>query len=73
MATKNQVTEPATSEAELVTEPAIPEDTGLKYDPRKTVYVYDVSTGNKLPNPVPETWLDGRFPNLSLTPSKKGK
>ncbi|AYN57869.1 hypothetical protein PP640_gp14 [Arthrobacter phage Faja] len=52
-------------------DPAIPEDTGRKYDPRKLVYVYDKESGNKLPNPVPETWLDGRFPNLSLTPSKK--
>jgi len=53
-------------------DPAIPEDVpGRKHDPRKLVYVYDKTTGDKLPNPVPETWLDGRFPNLSETPSKK--
>jgi hypothetical protein len=73
VATSTRVTEPA-APAEVtaeVTEPAIPEDTGLKHDPRKLVYVYDKESGAKLPNPVPETWLDGRFPNLSLTPSKK--
>lgn len=53
-------------------DPAVPETVhGRKYDPRKLVYVYDTVSGDKLPNPVPETWLDGRFPNLSLTPSKK--
>ena len=41
------------------------------YDPRKLIYVYDVQTGAKLNDPVPETWLDGRFPQLSETPSKK--
>ncbi|MEO5317595.1 hypothetical protein PV761_03240 [Arthrobacter sp. CC3] len=74
MATRNQVTEPATpSEAPAaVTEPAIPEKVeGRKHDPRKLVYVYDTETGDKLDRPVPETWLDGRFPHLSLTPSKK--
>lgn len=49
---------------------AIPRN-ARKHDPRKSVYVYDTTTGNKLPNPVPETWLDGRFPQLSETPSKK--
>jgi hypothetical protein len=44
---------------------------GRRYDPRVMVYVYDTETGDKLPNPVPETWLDGRFPQLSETPSKK--
>lgn len=74
MATRNQVTEPATpSEApDAVTEPAIPETIeGRKHDPRKFVYVYDSESGKKLDRPVPETWLDGRFPQLSLTPSKK--
>lgn len=53
-------------------DPAIPDSVpGRKYDPRKLVYVYDTDSGAKLPNPVPETWLDGRFPHLSLTPSKK--
>jgi hypothetical protein len=53
-------------------EPAVPEKVeGRKYDPRKLVYVYDTETGGKLNDPVPETWLDGRFPQLSLTPSKK--
>ncbi|WP_104087044.1 hypothetical protein [Arthrobacter sp. GMC3] len=41
------------------------------YDPRKWVRVYDNTTGTKLPHPVPETWLDGRFPQLSQTPSLK--
>lgn len=45
--------------------------TAAKSDPRKMVYVYAKDSGEKLPNPVPETWLDGRFPNLSETPSKK--
>jgi hypothetical protein len=70
---KTQVTDATDEPVVEVIDPAIPEDTGLKYDPRKKVYVYDTLSGNKLPNPVPETWLDGRFPNLSLTPSKKGK
>lgn len=54
-----------------VVDPPVPEVPGVEYDPRKMVYVYDKTTGEKLPNPVPETWLDGRFPNLSLTPSTK--
>lgn len=71
MATRTPVTEPATS-VDSVTEPAIPEEVeGREYDPRKLVYVYDTRTGKKLDRPVPETWLDGRFPQLSLTPSKK--
>lgn len=71
MATRTTVTEPATP-VDTVTEPAIPEKVeGRKYDPRKKVYVYDTETGQKLNDPVPETWLDGRFPQLSLTPSKK--
>ncbi|QFG09556.1 hypothetical protein HYQ00_gp12 [Arthrobacter phage TripleJ] len=71
---RTQVTEPATPDEATVEviEPAIPETVpGRKHDPRKLVYVYDKTTGDKLPNPVPETWLDGRFPNLSETPSKK--
>lgn len=39
------------------------------YDPRVMVYVHDTNTGNKLDRPVPETWLDGRFPQLSQNPS----
>lgn len=39
------------------------------FDPRVMVYVYDTNTGRKLDRPVPETWLDGRFPQLSQTPS----
>lgn len=38
------------------------------YDPRVWVDVYDVTTGKKLDQPVPETWLDGRFPQLSEFP-----
>ena len=71
MATQTQA--PAdTPESDVVKEPAIPEKVeGRKYDPRKFVYVYDSESGVKLNDPVPETWLDGRFPQLSLTPSKK--
>lgn len=58
---------PADSGApENVLEPAI-----RMFDPRKWVRVYDNTTGTKLPHPVPETWLDGRFPQLSQTPSLK--
>lgn len=39
------------------------------YDPRVMVHVYDATTGTKLDRPVPETWLDGRFPQLSQNPS----
>jgi hypothetical protein len=71
VATRTQVTEPATP-VDTVTEPAIPETVeGREHDPRKFVYVYNTETGKKLDRPVPETWLDGRFPQLSLTPSKK--
>lgn len=68
MATKNT---PAPAEAEAETTPALPEDTGRQYDPRRKVYVYDAVTGEKQPLPVPETWLDGRFPNLKEVPSQK--
>ena len=51
--------------------PELAKETPRTYDPRKWVRVYDKTTGSKLPNPVPETWLDGRFPNLSLVPSQK--
>lgn len=72
MATRNQVTEPAADAPESSTEPAIPDAVpGRKYDPRKLVYVYDKETKEKQPNPVPETWLDGRFPRLAEVPSKK--
>lgn len=59
--------------AEASAEPAAATPEARKFDPRVMVYVYDAETGAKLPNPVPETWLDGRFPQLSLIPSKKGK
>ena len=39
------------------------------YDPRVMVHVYDTATGGKVDRPVPETWLDGRFPQLSQNPS----
>jgi hypothetical protein len=87
VATPSKVTEPATPRvADIVTEPSLTPleaqhvqdllDAGAtaatrKYDPRKFVYVYDTETDDKLNDPVPETWLDGRFPQLSLTPSKK--
>lgn len=60
-----------------VTEPAVPEVADDKvteprpFDPRKSVYVYDTDTGKKLDRPVPETFLDGRFPQLKEVPSKK--
>lgn len=64
----NQKPTPPTTDTEIVqvTEPAT-----RTYDPRKKVRVYNTVTGAKLPNPVPETWLDGRFPQLSETPSLK--
>lgn len=72
MATSNTVTEPAAGATDSGTEPAIPDEVpGRKYDPRKMVYVYDKETKEKQPNPVPETWLDGRFPRLAEVPSKK--
>lgn len=72
MATRTSTTETAGETTVEVEDPAIPEKVeGRQYDPRKMVYVYDKTSGEKLPNPVPETWLDGRFPNLSATPSKK--
>lgn len=62
---------------EQVSEPErVPETTRTrKYDPRKLVYVYDAVTKEKLTRPVPETHLDGRFPNLKQSPSdaRKGK
>jgi hypothetical protein len=67
VATRTHVTEPATpvEAPETVTEPS------RTFDPRKSVYVYDVNTGKKLDRPVPETFLDGRFPQLKETPSTK--
>ncbi|WP_426302771.1 hypothetical protein [Arthrobacter sp. R-11] len=41
------------------------------YDSRKRVIAYDATTGEKLPYKVPETHLDGRFPNLKEAPSSK--
>lgn len=66
MATPKQVTEPAKPPAaNTVTEPE------RVYDPRKKVRVYDKTTGKLIDRPVPETWLDGRFPNLVEAPSSK--
>lgn len=72
MAPTTKVTEPATpvEASEPVIEPAIP-DNAVKHDPRKLVYVTDTTSGTDLPNPVPQTWLDGRFPHLKATPTKK--
>jgi hypothetical protein len=62
----------ATKTADSVVPESAPESANTRtHDPRVMVYVYDTATGDKLPNPVPETWLDGRFPQLSETPSKK--
>ena len=69
MATPKQVTEPATPTVVAnVTEPAQPD---RAYDPRKKVKVYDTNTKQVVRRPVPETWLDGRFPNLAPVPSQK--
>lgn len=65
------------AENKTVTEPATPatvaavQEPKRRLDPRKKVYVFDKNTGQKLDDPVPETWLDGRFPQLSETPSTK--
>lgn len=38
----------------------------------KMVYAYDTRTGEKLKNPVPQSWLDkGIFPHLSTTPRQR--
>lgn len=68
MATRKLVTEPATPPVAAVTEPAIPDRV---YDPHKKVRVYDKNTKTMVRRPVPETWLDGRFPNLVEAPSSK--
>lgn len=69
MATPEKVTEPATpAVVARVTEPAKPHRT---YDPNKKVRVYDKTTNEMILRPVPETWLDGRFPNLVEAPSSK--
>lgn len=68
MATPKQVTEPATAPANTVTEPAKPQRV---YDPNKKVRVYDTVTGEVVRRPVPETWVDGRFPRLKEVPSQK--
>ena len=66
MATPKQVTEPATPTAAAhVTEPE------RTYDPNKKVRVYDKTTKQVVRRPVPETWLDGRFPHLAPVPSSK--
>lgn len=67
MATPKQVTEPA-KPVDTVTEPASP---ARVYDPRKKVRVMDAKTKQVVRRTVPETWLDGRFPNLVETPSQK--
>ena len=72
MATPKQVTEPATSVAANVTEPARPDTAPTRvYDPNKRVRVYDIVTGQLLGHTVPETHLDGRFPRLAEAPSNK--
>lgn len=68
MATPKQVTEPAIPAVAKVTEPARHERT---YDPNKKIRVRDTKTGEILTHAVPETWVDGRFPNLKEVPSNK--
>lgn len=70
MATTKTVTEPADSmSVHTVTEPV--EAQHHDYDPNKRVKAIDTTTGNALRHPVPETWLDGRFPHLKAAPSTK--
>lgn len=50
----------------------VPETATTRTDgSQKWVKVYDTNSGNKLPNPVPEHFLDGRFPHLKKVPSSK--
>lgn len=71
MATPKQVTEPAKPVA-TVTEPAKPDQTTERvYDSHKLIRVMDKNTKQVVRRPVPETWVDGRFPNLVETPSQK--
>lgn len=74
MATPKQVTEPAAVADSMsihsVQEPAKPAQRH-DYDPNKRVKAVDKSTGEVLRRSVPETWLDGRFPNLKAAPSNK--
>ena len=57
------------------TEPAVESTSGTATakpaNPNKLVYVYDTNSKQKLPYPVPTSWLDGRFPHLKEQPSKK--
>lgn len=46
-------------------------ETPRTYDPRKKVRVMDAKSKTVVRRLVPETWLDGRFPNLVETPSQK--
>ena len=50
---------------------ATPEPPRPARDPGRRVAAYDKVSGDKLPYPVPLSHLDGRFPNLSETPSSK--
>jgi hypothetical protein len=50
---------------------AEPAPAGRKYDPNKRVRVMDVLTKQVVRRSVPESWLDGRFPNLKEVPSTK--
>lgn len=69
MANHKQVTEPAATPKATapVTEPA----KAPRYDSNKRVRAVDKNTGEVLRRPVPESWLDGRFPNLKAAPSNK--
>ncbi len=73
MATPKPVTEPAAPAAGVhVTEPALPAAGETRvYDSRRKVRVYDKNTKQVVSRLVPETWLDGRFPNLVEAPSSK--
>lgn len=46
-------------------------ETPRTYDPRKKVRVMDKKSKTVVRRLVPETWLDGRFPDLVETPSQK--
>lgn len=48
-----------------------PADTTQARDPYRRVRVRSKATGDILPDTVPLTWLDGRFPDLVEVPSSR--
>lgn len=74
MADSKKATERVEEPVDPATAPPEPKTAAKsKRDPRKLVLVYSKRSGRKLPNPVPETWLD-QFPNLKeRTPNRSKK